>query len=429
VFRGRRTSILALAFDQEDPNQILTVDRENRLQRWQIDTRSPLEQHRGPDFPATTAAICPGGQLILTGAADGTAQLWKTSTGEKAADLKGHSDRISAAAFSPDGDLVATASWDKTVRVWNARDNGPNKVGQPVGTPMKLDDFVNSVRFNPDQNRRLLVTATGDLRRERLHSREATHAEAVAYLIRPTTPNSEPTCLPVQISKESLELGWEYFGVNAAISSPDGRRVYLACGGLKPDECVVKVYDVVNGRVDGEPKRVGQPNDNGHTEPILSLDLAPDGASLVTTSADNTACLWDLTDNRLKWKLSEHSGDVVGASFSPDGKFVMTLSIQDGTARIWDAATGERVYVVAARRSGQNSATFSDQPGPRSFTDDVAAAVFSRPDGRKLITANGDGNARIYQLDLCGSLNELRSVASRRIPNRDDDAPIRSPTE
>lgn len=446
VFQGRRTSILTLAFDRNDPNRILTVDRENRLQRWQIDTRSPLEQHRGPDFLATAAAISPDGRLVLTGAADGTAQLWNSTTGEKVADLKGHKDRISAAAFSPDSALVATASWDKTVWIWSTTDIRSNQERRPeaqrIGEPIQLGDFVNSVRFHPDKTRRLVVTGTGDLNREQVQPGGAMiGGKVVAYLIRPTRPESKPMVQPLypwgetppkQTTSQSetpVEREKEYFGVNAALCSPDGRRVYLACGGLKPGDCVVKFFDVVNGRVDGPPKRVGQPDDNGHTEPIRSLDLAPDGTSLVTTSADNTAYLWDLTDNKLTWKLSEHSGDVVGASFSPDGKFVMTLSIQDGTARIWDAATGERVYVVAARHSGQNSAAISDQPGPRSFTDDVAAAVFSRPDGRKLITANGDGNARIYQLDLCGSLNELRSVASRRIPNRDDDAPIRSPTE
>ncbi|MEO6810138.1 MAG: WD40 repeat domain-containing protein [Isosphaeraceae bacterium] len=434
VFRGQRTSILALAFALDDPKQILTVDRENRFQRWQIDTGSPLEQHRGPDFPATTSAISPDGQSVLTGASDGSAQLWKVMTNEKKVMtnekfvLKGHTDQISAAAFSPDGALVVTASWDKTVRIWRARDDGPNKAGQPVGGPIDLGDFVNSVRFHPDQSRRLLVTATGDLTRERVQSKKPNpeNKALVAYLVRPNTLEAEPIFQTPKAAKTSTDLAKEYFGVNATLCSPDGHRVYLACGGQGPADCVVKVYDVVDGRLVGKPKVLGQPDDNGHTEPILALDLSPDGTSLVTTSADNTACLWDLKKNRLIGKLSEHSGDVVSASFSPDSKFVVTLSLQDGTARIWDAATSERISVIATRRSGVNSAALGILLGPRSFTDDVAAAVFS-PDGTRLITANGDGNARIYQLELCGNLEELRAVAKRRTLDPGHAPSIQSP--
>jgi hypothetical protein len=50
----------------------------------------------------------------------------------------------------------------------------------------------------------------------------------------------------------------------------------------------------------------------------------------------------------------------------------------------------------------------------RQYTDDVVAAAFS-PDGRLVITANGDGSARVYPLELCEGFEGLKRVAQRRL--------------
>ena len=73
-----------------------------------------------------------------------------------------------------------------------------------------------------------------------------------------------------------------------------------------------------------------------------------------------------------------HDGPVNQAVFSPDGRRLATAS-QDGTARLWDAATGQPVGVPL--RHGQP----------------VTLAVFS-PDGRRLATAAADGTAHIWDV-------------------------------
>ena len=94
-------------------------------------------------------------------------------------------------------------------------------------------------------------------------------------------------------------------------------------------------------------------------------------------------------------------------AFSPENEFVLTVSRQDGTARVWDRNGGDPLYVLGTRRAGFNSATLDDPPGPRQYTDDVIAAAFSS-DGKLLITAHGDGNARVYRLELCGGFDDLK---------------------
>ncbi|MBC8726785.1 hypothetical protein F6X37_36610, partial [Paraburkholderia sp. 31.1] len=75
---------------------------------------------------------------------------------------------------------------------------------------------------------------------------------------------------------------------------------------------------------------------------------------VVTASADGTARVWDAATGEVIAKLTGHQGPVFSAAFSPDGQRVVTASA-DGTARVWDAATGE----VIAKLTGHQGPVFS----------------------------------------------------------------------
>ena len=85
----------------------------------------------------------------------------------------------------------------------------------------------------------------------------------------------------------------------------------------------------------------------------------------------------------LKHTLEGHTNDVNSASFSPDGSKIVTAS-GDGTAKIWNVQTGVCEHTYEHMRGGH-----------RRWID---SALFS-PDGRKIVTAGDDIAAKIWNAD------------------------------
>lgn len=115
-----------------------------------------------------------------------------------------------------------------------------------------------------------------------------------------------------------------------------------------------------------------------HEGDIYSLDVSPDRTLLATASQDGTACLWDYATGKLVHRLSGHDGDVNEVFFSPDGSLLATCG-NDGTVRIWDAATGDCRFVIQAH------------------TDEVGGLAF-HPSGEQLTSSSRDGSVRTWSV-------------------------------
>jgi WD40 repeat protein len=99
-------------------------------------------------------------------------------------------------------------------------------------------------------------------------------------------------------------------------------------------------------------------------------------ALAVTTTVQPHATSENPTEWRQVLLLDRHAGPVNSATFSPDGKWIVT-SGSDHTARVWDAATGKQVIVL------------------RDPDHTEARAVYS-PDGMLLVTTGT--HIRIWQV-------------------------------
>jgi WD40 repeat protein len=132
----------------------------------------------------------------------------------------------------------------------------------------------------------------------------------------------------------------------------------------------------------------------GHEGPVC-VAFSPDGRLLATAGKDGTARLWNPATGEHRRTLTGHEssefdvgefpglsdhwtdgGGVNWLAFSPDGRLLATAS-GDRTARLWDPATGEHRRTLTGH------------------TRDLWDVAFS-PDGRLLATGGEDGTARLW---------------------------------
>ena len=70
-----------------------------------------------------------------------------------------------------------------------------------------------------------------------------------------------------------------------------------------------------------------------------SVCWSPDGSRIATASKDGTARVWDAQTGDEILALKGHNNEVTSVCWSPDGSRIATAS-SDTTARIWGARGG-----------------------------------------------------------------------------------------
>ena len=76
-----------------------------------------------------------------------------------------------------------------------------------------------------------------------------------------------------------------------------------------------------------------------HQERVSGVVFSPDGTRLVTSCVDGTAQLWEAATGQPIGGALRHGGAVTAVAFSPDGRHLAT-ACADGKLYRWDATTG-----------------------------------------------------------------------------------------
>ncbi|MBX0330517.1 hypothetical protein K2Z83_22945, partial [Oscillochloris sp. ZM17-4] len=97
------------------------------------------------------------------------------------------------------------------------------------------------------------------------------------------------------------------------------------------------------------------------------------------------------------------------AAYSPDGTRIVTASL-DGTAKVWDAASGAALATLQGHTSGVTSAAFN-------------------PQGDRIVTASYDGTAKVFlaqtaDLLALASCSVGRDLTTQEIANNSIGTPF-----
>jgi WD40 repeat protein len=404
------------------------VDRTARI--WDAATGKQLGNDLAHVMGVDEAVFSPSGSKVISTCDDHVARVWDVKSGTVERELRGHTGGVVHVRFSPDGSRVVTTSYDGSARVWDTS-TGDQKHELRLGLE---NDMPYSITYSEDGTR--IITGS---RRGRVHffdaqtgGRElvpAVHADCVGtvglspngrYLLtggwdyvtrvwdtrtwdlRCTLRGHEDSGLGaafiddrwvVTTANDRTARVWDLdhqeregrlwdrtdlggpvrFNAQTAAFAPDGKRLALA----RPSG-TVDLVPVQNegGSVVSLIGHKSVTRDGFTSARVHRITFARDGSFLVTGGQDGTARVWDANTGEPRQLLTWHDKPVRWVAVDPDGRLVATAS-EDGTVRIGRSVSGEHLHEL--RGSGGQ----------------MGAVAFD-PAGGRVVTAEGEGTARIW---------------------------------
>jgi RNA polymerase sigma factor (sigma-70 family) len=375
-----------------------SLDPERRLllQRvwiWDVAAQRLVRTLEPKTLELDSLAFSPDGATLATGAYGGEVKLWSVATGRCQSTLKLGGNPVRTLVYSPDGAALATCEQRIGVRIRELASGL-----ESVLADADCGSFAPS--FSPDGRFIAYTRIVGDaVICDRASGSTRFTARGVATGFSPDSRSlalidyylGTLKAVDTETGDERwrCDLGW---GLKAAGSafSPDGRTIIAERGG------VLRFFEADTGR---EPLATPL----AHQGAVSVVRYTPDGDAIVSGGDDGTARVWSAASAE-QLRVFAHRGRISALAVSPDGSALATATqAPDEVVCIWDLAGGQlRRQWTETGKSGSAGA---------------GAAAFSH-DGERLLTFGRDGVLKVRDV---ATGRERPAVQPRfSIPRGDD---------
>jgi WD40 repeat protein len=330
----------------------------------------------------SSARFDESGERIVIASSDRTARICNAKNGATTVEPIVHPAEIRWAGFGNGGTLVTLLS-DVTGRVWDVRP------GLALPTRLRAANSVMAAQFTQD-GQRVVALSQEPMGKTTAHVWTAAtamlHGNPTSYGPSEGLPEFSPDGTRLVTRSEKGAQLWDVASgqpvggplahdsfVMSAHFSADGARVITAS-----HDKTVKIWNAGNGQPIGKPLV--------HEDKLMWAVFSPDTKRIATSAEDKRIRTWDAATGAIvsEWEYLTY---IASGEFSPDGRRLLTWTMDDVTARVWDVETGQLVGA------------------PLSHTAEVIWAEFS-PDGSKIVTASNDRTARVWDAATCKPLSD-----------------------
>ena len=261
------------------------------------------------------------------------------------ATLTGHTGWVNSVTFNPtNGSRCMSGSSDNNLKYWNLTN------GECIHTYYGHKKTVNSVFISPDGLYCFSGTDTDPSNQSlKYWNIETGNAQ--------TFDSSEQTNLSVAISREgTYGLVGHYQAIATLWKMDEAKaimvfqshidRVYAVAFGLTYRDIFTGSGDktIVLWNLNGSVKHTFM----GHTGPVRSIVVSPDGNILISGSDDKTIRIWDINNGQLK-STYNYGAAVMSVSVSQDGKYILSGG-DDKNMKLWDFNNGNCLSTFWAYR-------------------------------------------------------------------------------
>lgn len=371
AIENQPAEITSLACRTDQPHVVAgSVDGVIRV--WNVADGSPVAELEGHTGAIRQSAYLSDGSELVTAAADKSIRFWNSTDNAavRTIDLEAEPTCL---GISDDRRFVAVGTSDRRVCLYQVSD------GARLATIDELDGTPTEVAVNAAASRLFITTDQCEWQLRELNSRLLLRSGTLeAAVLASSLTGMEPSALAVCDNGGLLRFA---SGLQTVLTGHEGavlRLAYTADGKLLVtigEDRTVRVWDAANGTQVRELARLEQPP--------LALAVNPAAAEVAVSDASGVIRVWKLGDESSPVVI-EVGVPVQGSAYSPDGGRLLTGG-DDGVARVYDVASGRMIEQF------------------RDHTGAIRAASFSS-DGKSIVTAGADKTVRIQSSALAGDI-------------------------
>ncbi|KAF7269662.1 MTOR associated protein, LST8 [Rhynchophorus ferrugineus] len=310
--------------------------------------------------------------LLATAGYDHTVKLWQTHTGMCQRTMQHSESQVNALEITPDKKYLASASYQH-IYMYDLSSNNPTAIINYEGTSKN----VTCVGFNKDGK---FMFSGGEDGRTRIWDLRIKN-NVTCRNIFDSRPGSGTTLSPINCAvlhpnQIELFLGdqngiiyrWDlridqheqYIPENDVMIlgidiSHNGTQ--MACVNNKGK---AYIWNLTAAGSDGTTHLAPRHKFEAHKRAALKCKYSPDSKLLITTSADQTAKIWDTENYNLQQELKqENQRWVWDAAWSADSQYVFTAS-SDSFAKLWSVEKGTVERQYAGHQKAVTALSFRD---------------------------------------------------------------------
>jgi guanine nucleotide-binding protein G(I)/G(S)/G(T) subunit beta-1 len=200
----------------------------------------------------------------------------------------------------------------------------------------------------------------------------------------------------VSASQDGKLIIWDAFTTNKLQAIPlrsswvmtcafeQSKGNLIACGGL---DNVCSIYNIQQTTTNARATKELVAHDG-----YLSCCRFVDESHIVTSSGDSSCIYWDVNSGDVLKTFTDHKGDVMSVSISPDNSNIFVSGSVDTTAKVWDLRIGKCVQTHKGHAQDINSVAFF-------------------PDGNAFGTGSDDSSCRLFDMRCYGEVNKFKHDA------------------
>jgi WD40 repeat protein len=309
---------------------------------WDVQTGKAIQSFKGL---GGSPVFSPDGKKIATIDWPNMAKIWNVQTGNMIHALDGHTMPVKSAIFSPDAKFIVTTSNYETSKIWEIQ---TGKLVQSIKSDLTFFLSTELSTLSPDS--KWIMKRSGD----------------------------GVKIWDVQTGEMLHTIKGIYGSVGDAKISPDRKWIIV------PEDTTVRIWNILTGKIAYSLE--------GHKRDVYCVSFSPDGIFIASGSSDETYKIWDVQTGKMLYSFGEHKNlQTPMASFSPDSKWVVTISWNE--AKIWDCQTGKLIWILKGHK------------------DMIYSSIVSQ-DGNRIATTSSDRTVKIWDVKTGKMIHNLAGHAT-----------------